>query len=134
MEVIERIVKESGANLDMVPDYVSSLGTVRACREQTAAFRWTLLFESVERRIEHALKSRNSEKCQRRNKNTSKRRKLNSSSTADLESVTLRALPFPVLQSLFTWLQSLQSFPEHRLSISDVIPVSVLLLCGAITS
>ena len=115
MEAIERIVKESGQDSDMVPDYVSLLGTIRACREQTAAFRWTLLFESVECRIQDALKNLESKGAQRRNKNTSKRRKLDGPTTVNPESVTFRVLPFPVLQSLLMWLRSLQSFPEHRL-------------------
>ena len=112
VEAIERIVKESGAKVEMVPDYVSLLGTLRACQQQTAAFRWADLYESVERIIEDTLKTPEQGK---RTRCTAKRQKVNKLLIANLESVTLRALPFPVLQSLIMWLQSLQSLPEHRL-------------------
>ena len=112
VEAIERIVKESGAEVEMVPDYVSLLGTLRACGQQTAAFQWATLYESVERRIQDALKPAEPGK---RTRHTAKRRKVDTSLIANPYSVTTRALPFAVLQSLIMWLQSLQSFPEHRL-------------------
>ena len=95
VEAIERIVKESGKDLDMVPDYVSLLGTIRACREQTATFSWAPIFEAVEWKLWRA------------------------TSTADEEEWTFplrnRNLDFPVLQSFIMWINSLQSFPEHRM-------------------
>ena len=67
-EAIGRIVQESGRDHNLVPDYVALLGTVRACQQQTVAFRWSCLFESVEYRIEEALRPPK--------RNTPKRRKV----------------------------------------------------------
>lgn len=100
-EAIEKIVEESGSDLGIVPDYVSLLGTIRACQQQTAAFRWAVLYEAVEHKMNKALAGleENNEKY----------------SLEKLpDSVRLRSLPIAVLQGLFMWLQSLQSFPEHR--------------------
>ncbi len=114
VEAIDRIVRDSGGDVGIVPDYVALLGTIRACQEQTAAFQWAALYEAVEHKIQSALKS--------------KIRVLSNDVTesageeqADIytpvtpESVSIRCLPFTVFQSLIMWLQSLQSFPEHRL-------------------
>jgi len=111
VEAMERIVKESGAEADIVPDYVSLLGTLRACQQQTAAFQWAFLYEAVERKIESAPKDNH----QQDRKSRSKRRKVNNVLIANPQSVTHRSLPFLVLQTLIKWLGSLQSFPEHRL-------------------
>lgn len=97
VEALERIVKESGRDMGIIPDYVSLLGTIRTCQQQTAAFRWAPFFEDVEWRI---------------------LKKIRDPSPLLLEqapSLRIRALPFPVLQALIMWLQSLQSLPEHRL-------------------
>ena len=95
VEAIEKIVKESGKDLDMVPDYVSLLGTIRACREQTVAFSWAPIFEAVEWKLWRATQ------------------------TVEEENSALptpnRNLDFPVLQSFIMWINSLQSFPEHRM-------------------
>ena len=56
VEAIERIVRESGKDFDLVPDYVSLLGTIRACQQQIVAFRWSCLYEAVEYRIQDALR------------------------------------------------------------------------------
>ena len=113
VEAIERIVKGSGRDTDIVPDYVSLLGTLTACQQQTAAFRWAPLYESVERKIESSL--RNSEPYQSGKENSKKRQRLSMTLLATPESITNRHLPFPILQSLLMWLGSLQSFPENRI-------------------
>lgn len=97
VEAIENIVQESGGDLGIVPDYVSLLGTIRACQQQTAAFRWALLYEAAEEKIHKALAG------------------LDNSSDGISGSIKFRSLPRPVLQGLLMWLQSLQNFPEHRL-------------------
>ena len=113
MRAIENIVQESGGDMGIVPDYVSLLGTLRACQQQTAAFRWALLYEATEQKIDNALASPDS--------HSSKRRKTEHPLTTCRDFKELygpdksRALPLHVLQGLFMWLQSLQSFPEHRL-------------------
>ncbi|KAK3174427.1 hypothetical protein OEA41_001673 [Lepraria neglecta] len=113
VEAIERIVRESGRNHDLVPYYVALLGTIRACQQQTVAFRWSCLYEAVEYRIQDALRIAKG--------NAPKRRKLAMdvySAHATMkrwQSLQQRCLPFPVLQALLMWLQALQSFPENRL-------------------
>ena len=101
VEAIERIVHESHGDMGIVPDYVSLLGTLQACQQQTAAFRWALLYEAVEEKIYKAL--------------TVPKIIGNEMDRLFSESYRSRALPLPVLQGLFMWLQSLQSFPENRL-------------------
>ena len=113
VEAIERIIKESGpseSEMNNIPDYVSLLGTIRACRQQTAAFPWAVLYDAVEDKI--ALLTKDA--CSMRKK-TSKKRKVSDDPAESLESTTNRNLPFPVLQALIMWLHSIQSFPEHRL-------------------
>ena len=112
VEAIDRIVKSSGGSTDIVPDYGSLIGTLRACQEQTAAFRWALLYESVENRIESALKDPEAHAPPAQP--SRKRRKVSKIPKIDLHLAD-RHLPFPIMQSLMMWLQSLQSFPEHRI-------------------
>lgn len=107
VEAIDKIVQESDGDVGIVPDYVSLLGTIRACQQQTAAFRWALLYEAAEEKIHKALASPD--------RHSSKRRKTEHAAPTYRESVKSRSLPLPVLQGLLMWLQSLQSFPEHRL-------------------
>lgn len=66
MGAIEKIVQESGGDVRIVPDYASLLGTLRACQQQTAAFRWALLYEATEQKIETALASPDSHSRKRR--------------------------------------------------------------------
>ena len=96
---IEKIVQESEGDVGIVPDYISLLGTLRACQQQTAAFRWTLLYEAAEEKLAKAFDS--------------SRTKTEEYSERRLDES--RSLPIPVLQGLLMWLQPLQSFPEHRL-------------------
>lgn len=95
VDAIEKIVQESGSDLGIVPDYVSLLGTVRACQQQTAAFRWAFLYDATEDKILKALDGLNTQFSNAQFRN--------------------RSLPVSVLKGLLMWLQSLQSFPEHRL-------------------
>ena len=113
VEAMERIVQESGADIAIVPDYVAMLGTLRACQEQTAGFRWASVYEAVEHKIQRTLSACDHEAS--RTNRSGKRRKRNPSSNLSPPGVGARCLPFPVLQALFMWLHSLQKFPEHRL-------------------
>lgn len=108
VEAIEKIVLESNGDVGIVPDYASLLGTLRACRQQTAAFRWALLYEAAEERIRKALGTPDTRSGQRENP---EHHGFNEFGEFDQS----RALPVPVMQGLFMWLQSVQSFPEHRL-------------------
>ena len=111
VEAFERIVREAGKETESIPDYVSLLGTLRACQQQTSAFQWGPLYESVEYKIEASIESPDPgmpDKDHRKPK----------ISTRDFDLFLLRVkernLPFVVLQSLLMWLHSLQNFPEHR--------------------
>ena len=119
VEAIERIVRESGGDVDVVPDFVSLSGTLQACQQQTAAFRWALLYEAAEEKIHQAVtrpvspESRSGSRKREEHPMT-ECRDLREREDCD-ESDRTRALQIPVLQGLFMWLQSLQNFPEHRL-------------------
>ena len=115
VEAFEKIVQESHGDVGIVPDYVSLLGTVRACQQQTAAFRWALLYEAAEEKIQKALDNFDSHRSNSPGGPLGKRRKIDHFVTEYRESVKYRSLPITVLQGLLMWLQSLQSFPEHRL-------------------
>lgn len=106
VEAIEKIVKESNSDICIVPDYVSLLGTLRACQQQTVAFRWALLYEATEEKIRKVLASPNNQTSNQRGAFRF---------TEMYEYERCRALSVAVLQGLLMWLHSLQSFPEHRL-------------------
>lgn len=103
VDAIERIVQESNGDKCIVPDYVSLLGTLRACQQQTAAFRWALLYEATEEKIRNQTGGAMGGSYSATAVQYSERYK------------ECRALPIAVLQGLLMWLHSLQSFPEHRL-------------------
>ena len=113
VEAMEKIAQESKSDMSIVPDYVSLLGTLRACQQQTAAFQWASLYEATEEKIRKVLASHDNR--------SSKKMGATYSATAFRplemyeEYEQCRALPIAVLQGLLMWLQSLQSFPEHRL-------------------
>ena len=116
VEAMERIVRESGADVAIVPDYVALLGTLRACQEQTAGFRWASVFEAVEHKIQKTPTASANEGSQTERR--AKRRKLDPELILDTMTppgIGARCLPFPVMQALLMWLHSLQKFPEHRL-------------------
>ncbi|CAD6593294.1 MAG: hypothetical protein ASARMPREDX12_007020 [Alectoria sarmentosa] len=114
VEAVEKIVQESHGDIGIVPDYVSLLGTVRACQQQTAAFRWALLYEAVEEKICNSLANFDSHRSNSPEGPLSKKSKTDHRVTEYPKSVRYRSLPVPVLQGLLMWLQSLQGFPEHR--------------------
>lgn len=99
---IEDILRDSGNDLENAPDYVSLLGTIRACQQQTAAFKWSSFYIAVENKIQTALKVSREKKRPKKIRNI-------------LGGIGVRCLPFAVLKLLIMWLQSLQSFPEHRI-------------------
>ena len=113
VEAMERIVRESGSDVAMVPDYVALLGTLRACQQQTAGFRWASVYEAVEYKIKQTLIAYANEGS--RTTGRAKRRKLDTSSPLIPPGVGNRCLSFPVVQALLMWLHSLQKISEHRL-------------------
>lgn len=88
-------------------DYVSVLGVITACQQQTAQFPWASFFDSTEAKIFDAIENG-------QHHNAKKRRR---SSAAKQEAHTRapnRCLPFVILKALFMNLVSIQDFPEHR--------------------
>ena len=110
---IENILRDSGAGLEAAPDYVSLLGTIRACQQQTIAFRWLWYYDAVESKIRAAMER--SEEDDHRMNRGAKRRRVQSPRKAMPKSITTRSMPFAVFQTLLMWLQALQTFPEDRL-------------------
>ena len=109
VEATDRIAQESSSKSGIMPDYVSLLGTIRACQQQTVAFRWLPLYEAVERKINDSLLASVSDL--RVTEGPAKRRKVDHRLR---ESVNKRCLPFSALQALLMWLHSLQSLPRNR--------------------
>ena len=107
-EAMERVAHELGGQAGTVPDYMSLLGTIRACQQQTVAFRWLPLYEAIERKLHYALRDR--EIHSGSNEDATKSAKNNHSR----ESIDCRCLPFSALQALMMWLHSLQSLPKNR--------------------
>lgn len=112
VEAIGRNVRELRGDLTKVPDYPSLCGTLRVCKQETASFQWSHLYDAVEHRIESSIKGSRS----------SKRRKSSTRSQESVRpvglnrpSIAIRTLPFPVLQVLLLCLHSLQQFPDERL-------------------
>ena len=114
VSAIENNVREKGEGEDFIPDYVSLLGTLRACQQQTAAFRWASLYEDVERKIHAAVNT--SEPGESR-ANGTKNRESKKQGRVLPTSVRQRSLPFSVLQGILKCLQSqtLYRFPNESL-------------------
>lgn len=109
--------------MGIVPDYVSLLGTIHACQQQKSAFRWSLLYEAVEDKIHKALAIFEDSEDERETTEA-----LSQLVPEAWNLSNFRPLQLSVLQGLFMWLQSLQSFPEHgrlhlkcRTGISTVV-------------
>ena len=111
VEAIGRIVRDFKGSPQVVPDYPSLLGTMRVIQRETAAFRWSALFDSVERTIQDRLS-----KAEPYQKPSGRKRKRDRPSclNPDRESVKDRGLSFPVLQGLLLALDSPQRFGEIR--------------------
>jgi hypothetical protein len=91
-------------------DYISVLGVITACQQQTAAFGWAYFYEAVEAKIVHSIKENKDGLRQ------NKRRRTGNTKTPELPSSILeRGLPYAILKSLLIHLISIQDFPEHRL-------------------
>ncbi|KAI4212295.1 MAG: hypothetical protein LQ351_005008 [Letrouitia transgressa] len=126
VKAIERIIKDFKVSSDVLPDYVSLVGTIQVCRRETAAFMWESLFESVERRIQRCLL-----KVGEPVKRSSKRRKMRHKALVDPDraSVNDRRLQFVVLESLLLSLSPLQHWPlESRLLIECATGIVTLVV------
>ena len=91
-------------------DYISVLGVITACQQQTAAFGWAYFYEAVEAKIVHSIKENKDGLRQ------DERRRTGNTKTPELPWGLLeRGLPYVILKSLLIHLISIQDFPEHRL-------------------
>jgi hypothetical protein len=91
-------------------DYVSVLGVINACQEQTAEFPWVGFFERTEQQICTSIGNA----PQRRLRRERKRRIDATARSAAIERAKDRSLPFPILKALVVHLASIQDLPEHR--------------------
>ncbi|KAA6409248.1 MAG: hypothetical protein FRX48_06801 [Lasallia pustulata] len=107
---VENILRDAKAGSESAPDYVSLVGTIRACQQQTAFFEWFSLYNAVEHEIQRTLAT-----AKERSVGDPKMKRISDSWRTETKCIEDKSLPFPVFQSLMMWLQSLQSFPEHRL-------------------
>ncbi|KAF5624965.1 hypothetical protein F52700_9340 [Fusarium sp. NRRL 52700] len=96
-------------------NYVSLLGTVAACQQQTTAFSWEPHYATIEHKILGEMKAKS-----RTTSRPLKRRRIseqsgNRKTRIHQQSVADRALPFVMLRGLLTSLDSIQKFPEDCL-------------------
>ncbi|RKK80731.1 hypothetical protein BFJ71_g15840 [Fusarium oxysporum] len=96
-------------------NYVSLLGTVTSCQQQTTAFSWEPHYAAIEHKIFSEMKTNN-----RTTSRPTKRRRISEQSGNRMtrihqQSVADRALPFVMLRGLLTSLDSIQRFPEDCL-------------------
>ena len=97
---IESLLESQGAPTDRAPDYVSLLGTIRACRQQTTAFQWGHHFKAVESRLVEALQS--------------SKQQIDLSGVLSSGYFVNRSIQYYTLKALTEWIPTLQSFPEER--------------------
>lgn len=107
---VENILRDAEAGSESAPEYVSLVGTIRACQQQTAFFEWSSLYNAVEHKIQRTLAT-----AKERSVGDPKMKRISDRWRTETKCIQNKSLPFPVFQSLMMWLQSLQSFPEHRL-------------------
>ncbi|KLU89526.1 hypothetical protein MAPG_08497 [Magnaporthiopsis poae ATCC 64411] len=113
-QAIEEDLVEGGAATILGLNYVSLLGTIRACQEQTAAFSWEHHYAAVEHKINAELQSTSSSSSRPK-----KRRKTSGTPrSGQLKSQPLRAsdraIPYIVLRAMVRSLEAVQRFPEER--------------------
>ena len=111
VESIDRNFKELKTDRGEVPDYFSLCGTLRVCKQDTAAFDWHPFHDVIMDRIEASLKSHRPSK--RRGKVSGNQRKTNIN-VRQRPAIVDRRIPFSVFQTLLMCLHSLQHFPDER--------------------
>ena len=107
---VERNIIDVRADLAKVPHYPSLCGTLGVCKQETASFQCSHVFDSVERNIESKLDVAGPSKRRRTNPRSHGKTKL----SLNRPSIAIRTIDFPVLQTLFLCLHSLQQFPNER--------------------
>jgi hypothetical protein len=102
-------------------NYLSLLGTIGACQQQTAAFSWAHHYASIDDKIYKALRSGNqtspSSSFTAKERPAKRRRTVSSQmpSRTYQQAVADRALPYVILKGLVKALDSVQRFPEECL-------------------
>jgi hypothetical protein len=113
-QAIEKAIEET-LKLSNVPenkglDYISVLGVITVCQQQTAAFGWSYFYLAVEHKILESIKEH------RDHSHRTKIRRTGVIQPSDIpSSITERGLPYVILRSLLIHLISVQDFPDHRL-------------------
>ena len=113
LQAVENIAQELGGHTMIVPDYVSLLGTIRACQQQTVAFRWLPLYEVVEHKIMMSLQKALSKTLNTQSETEDET--VEASVKVKPQCIGNRLIPFPVFQALLKWLHEMQGLPEDRL-------------------
>ncbi|KAI1874575.1 hypothetical protein JX265_004783 [Neoarthrinium moseri] len=108
-QAIDDMLIESRAATSHGLNYVSLLGTVLACQQQTAGFSWAHHYAAIEDKILKELKARSTQE------RPAKRRKSRGGQSAKhvhQQSLSDRAMPYVILRGLIKSLDSVQRFPE----------------------
>jgi hypothetical protein len=128
-QAIEETLTESKNPTNRALDYISVLGVITVCQQQTAAFGWSSFYELVEAKIAQSISE------DRNTSHQAKKRRTGTISGLELPAnISNRGLPYVILKSLLINLISIQDFPEHRLlqlSTNRGI-TSIVVLCNYI--
>ena len=104
----EKYLETTRSGLEKAPDYLSLLGTIRACRQQTTEFSWNHYFDDVASRLKanfdsqeiHALRG-------------NKRRRLGVTDSLLSSCIEQRCIPYTTMAALIMWVAKLQNLPEE---------------------
>lgn len=101
VSAVQEMADQDGQFAQDVPDYRSLIGTLQACREQTADYSWADLFGKIEKKIRSAelTFSKQSDRPEIK------------SQLQELPHLDTRLVPFTVLRALVGSLVDLQGFP-----------------------
>ncbi|KAM0814267.1 hypothetical protein AB5N19_00057 [Seiridium cardinale] len=108
-QAIDDVLVESRTATSHKLNYVSLLGTVGACQQQTTGFSWAHHYAAIEDKIFKELKNSSSRE------RPAKRRKSRSGQAithVHQQSASDRSLPYVILRGLVKSLDSIQRFPE----------------------
>lgn len=111
VDAAERIARNFKGKPDNIPHFPSLLETMKVIQRETAAFRWSVIFDSVTRTIQDRLSA-----AEPQTRRPAKRRKRSKILPLDVERDSLKKhqISFPVLQGFLLALESLQHFFEER--------------------
>ncbi|KFH47055.1 hypothetical protein ACRE_020630 [Hapsidospora chrysogenum ATCC 11550] len=128
VQAVDDILVESKSAPSHGLNYVSLLGTVGACQQQTAAFSWEHHYRAIEDKIYSHIKNSGATS---RHRTRRRLRSDRSSNQPQHRCVSQRQIPYVVLKALIKSLDSIQRFPEEcllQLSCNEGVS-SVVLWC-----